>query len=89
MALIKTTVHFPKELYGRIAKLAEQRHSSVDELVREACQSRYATTGIAERIALVKSLTSLNLPVGTPEEMERESVPAVEPLPRSSSMPTS
>ena len=81
MELTKTTVQLPADLYGRIARLAEQRHSSVDELVREACQSRYATTDVAERIALVKSLANLNLPVGTPEEMERESVPVVDPLP--------
>ena len=32
------------------------------------------------RLAAVKELAALNLPVGAPEEMERESVARVEPL---------
>ena len=34
-----------------------------------------------QRLELVRELAGLCLPVGTPEEMERESVAAVEPLP--------
>lgn len=79
----RATILFPPELYGRLESLAEQRHASVDELVAEACRNQYpfAAATKAERLALVMSLATLNLPVGTPEEMERESVPAVEPLP--------
>ncbi len=29
----------------------------------------------------VRALAAISLPVGTPEEMERESVPAAEPVP--------
>lgn len=81
MELIKTTVQLPPELYGRIARLAEQRHSSVDELVREACQSQFLANEIAERLAIVDRMAKMNLPVGTPAEMKAESVPPVEPLP--------
>jgi hypothetical protein len=77
----KATILFPPDLYGRLAKLAEQRHSSVGELVREACKSQYSLTSVAERLALIHRMAAMNLPVGTPEEMERESVPPVEPLP--------
>ena len=77
----KTTVLFSPDLYDRLAGLAEQRHSSVGELVRNACRAQYFLASNAERLAAVDALASLSLPVGTPEEMKRESVPAVEPLP--------
>ena len=77
----KTTILFPPDLYQRLASLADQRHSSVGELVREACRAQYSLTSRADRLALVDCLGALSLPVGTVEEMERESVPAVGPLP--------
>ena len=77
----KTTILFPPDLYQRLASLADQRHSSVGELVREACRVQYSLTSRADRLALVDRLGALSLPVGTVEEMERESVPAVGPLP--------
>lgn len=81
-ALIKkTTILFTPDLYNRLTRLAAQRHSSVGELVREACRKQYSLSTRGERLALVDELASFSLPVGTPEEMERESVPAVEPLP--------
>lgn len=77
----KTTILFPPDLYQRLASLADQRHSSVGELVREACRAQYSLTSRADRLALVDRLGALSLPVGTVEEMERESVPGVGPLP--------
>ena len=77
----KTTILFPPDLYQRLASLADQRHSSVGELVREACRAQYSLTSRADRLAFVDRLGALSLPVGTVEEMERESVPAVGPLP--------
>ena len=72
----KTTILFPPDLYKRLARLAEQRHSSVGELVREACRVQYSLSTRTERLALVDQLARFSLPVGTPEEMERESVAA-------------
>jgi hypothetical protein len=77
----KTTILFPPDLYNRLAQLARQRDSSVGELVREACRAQYPLSTASERLALVEQLASFSLPVGTPEEMERESVPAVDPMP--------
>jgi hypothetical protein len=77
----KTTILFSPDLYDRLARLAKQRRTSVGELVREACRAQYCLSSTSERLALVDQLASLSLPVGTPEEMERESVPAVDPLP--------
>jgi len=75
----KTTILFPPELYDRLANLAEQRRSSVGELVREACRVQYSLVSSKDRLSLVDRLGALQLPVGTQEEMERESVaPPVE-----------
>jgi hypothetical protein len=76
----KTTILFSPDLYDRLTRLAKQRRTSVGELVREACRAQYCLSSSAERLALVDQLAHFSLPVGTPEEMERESVAAVEPL---------
>ena len=77
----KTTVLFPPELYDDLAHLARQRKSSVGELIRDACRAQYFLATRSERLALVDKLAALCLPVGSPEEMERESVELAEPLP--------
>jgi hypothetical protein len=77
----KTTILFPPDLYNRLAQLARQRDSSIGELVREACRVQYSLSTTSERLAVVEQLASFSLPVGTPEEMERESVPAVDLMP--------
>ncbi|MEZ5402515.1 MAG: CopG family transcriptional regulator [Bryobacteraceae bacterium] len=77
----KTTILFPPDLYENLANLAQRRNTSVGELVREACRQQYFLSSRKDRIAAVAELAALSLPVGTVEEMERESVPAAEPLP--------
>lgn len=77
----KTTILFPPELFDQLAQLASQRRSSVGELVRSACRQQYSLATRDERMAAVQALCNMNLPVGTVEEMIRESVPPVEPLP--------
>ena len=77
----KTTILFPPDLYNRLAQLARQRGLSVGELVREACRAQYSLSTASERLALVERLARFSLPVGTPEEMERESVAAVDSMP--------
>lgn len=82
MALTKkTTILFPPDLYDQLAGIAVKRHSSVGELVREACRAQYSLSTKEQRLAFVDQLASMSLPVGTPEEMERESVAEIEPLP--------
>jgi predicted transcriptional regulator len=77
----KTTILFPPDLYQQLARLAKQRDSSVGELVRSACRSQYSIVSKEVRLAAVREMAAMSSPVGTPEEMERESVPPVEPLP--------
>jgi hypothetical protein len=77
----KTTVLFPPELYDDLANLARQRKSSVGELIRDACRAQYFLKTRDERLALVEKIAAMRLPVGSPRQMKRESVPDAEPLP--------
>ncbi len=76
----KTTILFTPELHERLARLAVQRGVSLGELVRRACESQYGLATREERLAAVRDLAALDLPVGTPEEMARESAPTPEDL---------
>jgi hypothetical protein len=72
----KTTILFSPELHRRLSRLAKRRGVSLGELVREACQVRYGIAGTAARSEAVTALAHLTLPVGSPDAMKRESVPA-------------
>lgn len=45
------------------------------DLVRRACEIQYGLVPIEARLKAVQELASLALPVGEPEDLERESVP--------------
>jgi len=77
----KTTILFAPDFYEQLAALAKERDSSVGELVRSACRAQYGLTNRSQRLAAVAELGAMSLPVGSVEDMERESVPDVEPLP--------
>jgi hypothetical protein len=76
----KTTILFSHELHDRLSKLAALRGISLGELVRSACEREFGLASLEERLAAVEVLADLDLPVGTPGEMARESVPAPEEL---------
>jgi hypothetical protein len=69
----KTTILLSPELHRRLSQLAARRGVSLGQLVREACEARYALAGSPSRLEAVDALSKLELPVGTPEEMEAES----------------
>jgi hypothetical protein len=77
----KTTILFPPGLYSQLARLAEQRGTSVGDLVRRACERQYGLIPLRDRLAAVEQLAALRLPVGSPKQLERESVPKVEDEP--------
>jgi hypothetical protein len=77
----KATILFPPDLYDDLARLAKRSNTSVGDLVRSACRKQYGLSHARERIAAVRQLAALSLPTGSPEQMERESLPAPEPLP--------
>lgn len=76
----KTTILFPPDLHARLIRLAKQKGTSLGDLVRSACERQYGLATVEERLAAVEALAGLDLPVGTPEEMARESVPTPEEL---------
>jgi hypothetical protein len=76
----KTTILFSQELHDRLVYLAKQRGTSLGELVRTACKRQYGIVSREERVAAVRELAALYLPVGPPGEMKRESVPDPEDL---------
>jgi hypothetical protein len=76
----KTTLLFPPDLYSDLARLARQRGVSLGELVRRACEAQYGIVSRESRVAAVRELEAMSLPVGDPEQIERESIPAPEDL---------
>jgi len=71
----KTTILFSPELHGRLSRLAAQTGTSLGDLVRTACERVYAAPSKNEKLAAVRRLTTLQLPVGSTRRMKRESAP--------------
>ena len=76
----KTTILFRPELHRRLMRLAEQRDTSLGELVRSACEKQYGIGGSRERIAAVRAIGAMALPVCAPGQMKRESQPRPDEL---------
>ena len=75
MALTKKTiVLFPPELHERLTRIAAERHTGLVDLVRRAYEREYGTSSREEKMAAVKRLARLRLPVSDPARMKRESV---------------
>jgi hypothetical protein len=70
----KTTILFSEEQHEQLARLAEQRGSSIGELVRDACAEAYGLSSPQERLEAVVELGSFSLPVDDVATMKRESV---------------
>lgn len=82
MELVKrTTILLSEELHDRLTRLAEREGTSLGELVRRACEIQYGQASPEERLAAVRELGNLSLPVGEPAAMARESTPDLESLP--------
>jgi hypothetical protein len=73
----KTTILFSPSLHALLEKLAEERQTSIGELVRTACERQYRTTGptVEEKLAALRRISALKLPVSDVATMKRESVP--------------
>jgi len=72
----KTTILCSPETRQRLTRLAERRGTSLGELVREACVAQYGLVDTDARLEAAAALAALSLPVGTPQAMRAESVPA-------------
>ncbi len=71
----KTTILFPPDLHEHLSHRARQLGTSLGELVRRACQTQYGGPSREERLAAVREMETMSLPVGDPEEMRNESTP--------------
>ena len=69
----KTTILFPTDLHKFLTQLAKINKTSLGHLVRSACESKYRYVSKEERLKAVEELCKFSLPVGTPQEMKRES----------------
>jgi predicted DNA-binding protein len=76
----KTTILFSDESHRRLSELAARRGVSLGALVREACATAYGIVDEEARVAAAASLAALHLPVGSPRDMKRESVPSADSL---------
>jgi predicted DNA-binding protein len=76
----KTTILFPPDLHERLSRLAEQRGTSLGNLVRKACEIQYGLVSAETRLEAVRQLAAMSLPVGDPGTMKRESVTRTEDL---------
>lgn len=76
----KTTILFTPAEHRRLTELAERRGVSLGAMVREACSTMYGIADAEARTAAVASLAALHLPVGSPRDMKRESVPDADAL---------
>lgn len=71
----KTTILLTHQLHEQLSRLAAQKGVSLGELVRDACRKQYGVVSEDARIAAVRDIEALSLPVADPGEMKEESVP--------------
>ena len=76
----KTTILFSPQLHERLAQLATQKHVSLGELVRSACEKQYGIYAQETRMDAVRRLAKLDLPVEDTRTMKEQSVPTPEDL---------
>lgn len=76
----KTTILFPPQLHQRLSRLAEQKGTSLGDLVRSACEREYGAAPAEEKLAAVRRMVGLALPVASVRRMKRESVPDAQSL---------
>lgn len=71
----KTTILFPPRLHEHLRRIAQQRGTSIGELVRRACELQYEIVSKESRLDAAQRLGALALPVNDVVEMKRQSVP--------------
>jgi predicted DNA-binding protein len=71
----KTTILLPPRLHEHLKRVARQRGVSIGHLIREACETQYRYVSKKDRLDAAEELTNLGLPVASPGQMARESMP--------------
>ncbi len=70
----KTTILLSAAIHDRLTALAERRGVSMGELIRQAVVAQYGLQAREDRLAALRALGSLSLPVGTPAAMKAETL---------------
>jgi predicted transcriptional regulator len=66
-------VRLEPDRYAQLQRLAQERHRSMSDVVRQLIDEAYEELARAERVAAARRLGELELfEVGTPEELEAE-----------------
>ena len=76
----KTTILLSPRLHSMLKGISKTRNLSIGELIRTACEKQYGLLAESEAFEAVDSLSSMALPVDTPDVMKREAVPRPEEL---------
>ena len=76
----KTTILSSPALHDRLSHLALEKHVSLGELVRSACEKQYGLSCAGSRLSAVRQLAALDLPVTDTRTMKEQSVPSAEEL---------
>ena len=76
----KTTILFSPALHLRLTRIAGHRGTSLGELVRSACEREYGAAAPDEKVAAIRRMAQLGLPVAGVRRMKRESVLSPEKL---------
>lgn len=77
----KTTILLSTRLHSRLASLARRRGVSLGELIRRACEREYDLASLDGRVAAVRALTGLRLPVSDVATMKDSSVEPLKDVP--------
>ena len=72
MSLKKTTLLFDKDVYEKLKDKAKRDNVSVGGLVREAVAKYYGMKTKEDKLKALKKLKDLDLPTGSPEDMESQ-----------------
>ncbi len=70
----KTTILMTPTQHDQMRAEAARRGKSVGQLIREACEQLYLKPPASERLAAIRELGELNLPVAEVAEMKAEYV---------------
>lgn len=72
MGLKKATLLFDEDVYEKLREKSGIDNVSIGELVREAVAVYYGIKSKEEKLIALNKLKSMNLPVTSPENIEKE-----------------
>lgn len=72
MVLKKTTLLFDEDVYEKLKDKARSENASIGSLVREAVATYYGMKTKEDKLRALERLKELDLPAGSPEEMEKQ-----------------